>query len=204
MPEISKQSDIALVERGRYDRWWKNAVLYCLDVETYLDSDGDGVGDFKGLQNRLDYLDDLGIDCVWLMPFYPTTNLDDGYDVTDYYGVDPRLGDMGDFNHLLRAAEHHGIRVISDLVVNHTSKDHPWFQSARHGPDSRYHDYYVWQDEKPEDWETSLVFPGRQIENWTYDHKAKRYYLHHFYSHQPDLNPNNPEVRQEIKEIISF
>ncbi|HXV72559.1 MAG TPA: alpha-amylase family protein [Acidimicrobiia bacterium] len=204
MPENSKQSDIALVERGRYDRWWKNAVLYCLDVETYLDSDGDGVGDFNGLQNRLDYLDDLGIDCVWLMPFYPTTNLDDGYDVKDYYGVDPRLGDMGDFNHLLRAAEHHGIRVISDLVVNHTSKDHPWFQSARHGPDSRYHDYYVWQDEKPEDWETSLVFPGRQIENWTYDQKAKRYYLHHFYSHQPDLNPNNPEVRQEMKEIISF
>jgi trehalose synthase len=193
-----------MVERGRYDRWWKNAVIYCLDVETYLDSDGDGVGDFKGLQNRLDYLDDLGIDCVWLMPFYPTMNRDDGYDVTDYYGVDQRLGDMGDFNHLLRAAGHHGIRVISDLVVNHTSKDHPWFQSAREGPDSRYHDYYVWQNEKPDDWETSLVFPGKQIENWTYDQKAKRYYLHHFYSHQPDLNPNNPEVRQEMKEIISF
>lgn len=204
MPSKPANPRLSPAERGRYDRWWKNAVMYCLDVETYLDSDGDGVGDFTGLRNRLDYLDNLGVDCVWLMPFYPTANLDDGYDVTDYYGVDPRLGDLGDVASFLSAADHHGIRVISDLVVNHTSRDHPWFQAAREGPDSSYHDYYVWSDERPDDWETSLVFPGEQVENWTYDRKAKRYYLHHFYSHQPDLNPNNPDVREELKQILAY
>jgi len=200
----SKKAAIRSAERSRYDRWWKNAVVYCLDVETYLDSSGDGVGDFGGLLNRMDYLANLGIDCVWLMPFYPTANLDDGYDVTDYYGVDKRLGDQGDFDSFVRSARYYGIRVIADLVINHTSRDHPWFQDARTGPDARHHDYYVWQDERPDDWKTALVFPGEQIENWTYDRTAKSYYLHHFYSHQPDLNPNNPEVRQELAEIVSF
>lgn len=188
----------------QYDLWWKNAIMYCLDVETYLDSDGDGVGDFAGLQSRVPYLSDLGIDCIWLMPFYPSPNRDDGYDVSDYYGVDPRLGDLGDLTEFMRAARHHGLRLIADLVVNHTSTEHPWFQSAREGPDSPHHDYYVWQDERPDDWETSLVFPGKQIENWTYDRKAGRYYLHHFYEHQPDLNPNSPRVREEMKQILSF
>jgi trehalose synthase len=191
-------------ERSRYDRWWKNVVIYCLDVEMFLDSDGDGVGDFGGLLNRIDYLANLGIDCIWLMPFYPTANLDDGYDVTDYYGVDPRLGDQGDFDSFMHACRHYGIQVITDLVINHTSHDHPWFQEARKGPESRYHDYYVWQDERPDEWDTTIVFPGQQIENWTYDRKAKRYFLHHFYRHQPDLNPNNPDVRQELSEILSF
>ncbi|HEX6300887.1 MAG TPA: alpha-amylase family protein [Acidimicrobiia bacterium] len=199
-----EKAGIRSAERSRYDRWWKNAVVYCLDVETFLDSDGDGVGDFGGLLNCMDYLANLGVDCVWLMPFYPTANLDDGYDVTDYYGVDPRLGDQGDFDSFMRAAQYHGLRVIADLVINHTSRDHLWFQDARTGPDARHHDYYVWQDERPEDWKTALVFPGEQTENWTYDRKAKRYYLHHFYSHQPDLNPNNPDVKQELTEIISF
>jgi trehalose synthase len=199
-----ENAGIRSAERSRYDRWWKNAVIYCLDVETFLDSDGDGVGDFAGLLSRMDYLANLGIDCVWLMPFYPTSNLDDGYDVTDYYAVDPRLGDQGDFDSFLRAAHHYGIRVIADLVINHTSRDHPWFQDARTGRDARHHDYYVWQDERPDDWKTSLVFPGQQVDNWTYDRKAKRYYLHHFYHHQPDLNPNNPDVRQELGEIVSF
>jgi len=198
------QGQIRSAERSRYERWWKNMVVYCLDVETYLDSDGDGVGDFSGLLHRVDYLDDLGIDCVWLMPFYPTANLDDGYDVTDHYGVDPRLGDLGALDSFLRACRHHGIRVIADLVINHTSRDHHWFQKAREGADSPFHDYYVWQDDRPDDWDTSLVFPGKQIENWTYDPKAKRYYLHHFYDHQPDLNPNSFDVREEMKEILSF
>lgn len=201
---MSSTIQIRTAERSRYERWWKNAVVYCLDVETYLDTDGDGVGDFDGLLHRLDYLEDLGVDCLWLMPFYPTANLDDGYDVTDYHGVDPRLGDLGALDSFLRSARQRGFKVIADLVINHTSRDHPWFQRARHGPESRFHDYYVWQDERPEDWETSLVFPGKQFENWTYDRKAGRYYLHHFYHHQPDLNPNSPDVREEMKEILSF
>jgi trehalose synthase len=200
----SDQGQIRSAERSRYERWWKNRIVYCLDVETYLDSNGDGVGDFGGLLHRVDYLDDLGVDCVWLMPFYPTANLDDGYDVTDHYGVDPRLGDIGGLDSFLRACRQHGIRVIADLVINHTSSDHPWFQKAREGPESPFHDYYVWQDERPEDWKTELVFPGKQIENWTYDRKAKRYYLHHFYEHQPDLNPNSFDVREEMKEILSY
>jgi trehalose synthase len=204
VPSQSENDQITSVERSRYDRWWKNLVVYCLDVETYLDSDGDGVGDFAGLMKRMDYLANLGIDCLWLMPFYPAANLDDGYDVTDFYAVDPRLGHLGDFGSFLRGAHHQGIRVITDLVINHTSREHPWFQDAREGTGSKYHDYYVWQDERPEDWKTQLVFPGEQTENWTYDRKARRYYLHHFYDHQPDLNPNNPAVREEIKEIISF
>jgi trehalose synthase len=204
MPPDSDRGRIAAVERKRYDRWWKNLVVYCLDVETYLDADGDGIGDFAGLIKRMDYLANLGVDCLWLMPFYPTANLDDGYDITDFYGVDPRLGDFGDFGSFLRAAHHQGMRVVADLVINHTSRDHPWFQDARKGRDSRYHDYYVWRDEPPEDWKTELVFPGKQIENWTHDPEAGRYYLHHFYDHQPDLNPNNPAVREEIKEILSF
>jgi trehalose synthase len=191
-------------ERNRYERWWKNRIIYCLDVETYLDSNGDGVGDFGGLLHRVDYLDDLGVDCVWLMPFYPSANLDDGYDVTDHYGVDPRLGDLGAIDSFMRACDYHGIRVIADLVINHTSTDHPWFQKAREGSQSPFHDYYVWRDERPEDWKTSLVFPGKQVENWTYDRKAKRFYLHHFYDHQPDLNPNSFDVREEMKEILSF
>jgi trehalose synthase len=191
-------------ERKRYDPWWKNTVMYCLDVETYLDTDGDGIGDFAGLVRRVDYLANLGVDCVWLMPFYPSPNRDDGYDVEEYYGVDRRLGDLGDLTEFVRAAGERGMRVIADLVINHTSDQHRWFQSARKGPDSEYHDYYVWQDERPDDWKTALVFPGEQKENWTYDRKAGRYYLHHFYRHQPDLNPNNPTVRDEMKQIMSF
>ena len=192
------------MDKAVSDLWWKNAIVYCLDVETFADSDGDGIGDFRGLTDRLDHLADLGVTCIWLMPFYPSPNRDDGYDVTDYYGIDPRLGDFGDFTEFMRSAGNRGMRVIADLVVNHTSIDHPWFQRARNGPDDQYHDYYVWQDERPEDWETALVFPGEQIENWTYDRKAGRYYLHNFYRHQPDLNPNNPELRDEMRQVLSF
>jgi trehalose synthase len=191
-------------EHNKYDLWWKNSVIYCLDVETYLDSDGDGIGDFKGLSRCIDYLADLGVTCIWLMPFYPSPNRDDGYDVADYYGVESRLGDLGDLNQFMMACRERGIRVIADLVVNHTSDQHPWFQKSRSGPDSEYHNYYVWEDERPDDWETSLVFPGEQIENWTYDRKAGRYFLHHFYRHQPDLNPGEPRVREEMKQILSF
>src|SRR3954471_15014675 len=134
-----------LVETG--DQWWKNAVVYCLDVETYLDSDGDGVGDFAGLVTQIDYLAGLGVTCLWLMPFQPTPNRDDGYDVSDHYAVDPRLGTLGDFVELVRTAHDRGLRVIIDLVLNHTSDQHPWFLQARADPDGPRHGWYVWRDE---------------------------------------------------------
>jgi maltose alpha-D-glucosyltransferase / alpha-amylase len=183
--------------------WYKNAIIYALDVETFMDSDGDGVGDFQGLTQRLDYLSGLGVTCLWLLPFYPTPNRDDGYDVADYYGIDPRLGSLGDFVVFVREARQRGIHVLIDLVVNHTSTDHPWFQAARRDPDSRYRDYYIWVDEPPENERRGgLVFPGEQVSNWAYDEVAGAYYWHWFYDHQPDLNTGNPEVAEEIKKII--
>jgi maltose alpha-D-glucosyltransferase / alpha-amylase len=184
------------------DLWYKNAVIYCLDVETFMDGNGDGVGDFLGLTQRLNYLAGLGITCVWLMPFYPTPNKDNGYDVMDYYSVDPRLGNLGDFVEFTRQAEEQGIRVIVDLVVNHTSDQHPWFQAAIQDPDSKYRDYYLWSKEKPEDIEEGIVFPGRQATTWTYNDQAGAYYAHRFYNHQADLNITNPEVRTEIQKIM--
>jgi trehalose synthase len=189
---------------SQLDLWWKNAVIYCLDVETFLDSNGDGIGDFRGLTERVDYLAGIGITCIWLMPFFPSVNRDDGYDICDYYTVDPRLGDMGDFTEFIRTAQAHGIKVIADLVVNHTSSEHPWFQAARSDPSSPYRHFYIWRDEPPKDEEPSLVFPGEQTTNWTYDEQAKQFYFHHFYSHQPDLNPDEPAVRHEMTEIIGF
>jgi maltose alpha-D-glucosyltransferase/alpha-amylase len=184
--------------------WYKDAIIYCLDVETFQDADGDGVGDFAGLRRRLDHLVGLGVSCVWLLPFYPTPNRDNGYDVTDYYGVDPRLGTAGDFVEFMRAARERGLRVIVDLPVNHTSVEHPWFERARRDADSRYHDYYVWSDERPEDADEGVIFPGVQEETWTYDRVARQYYFHRFYAHQPDLNIANPEVREEIRRIMGF
>jgi maltose alpha-D-glucosyltransferase/alpha-amylase len=186
------------------DLWWKTAVIYCLDVQTYLDWDDDGCGDFPGLAQRLDHLADLGVTCLWLMPFYPTADRDDGYDITDFYTVDPKLGTLGDFVEMLRTAQDRGIRVIIDLVVNHTSRDHPWFQSARKGRDAAYHDYYVWQDNKPDNDPDDLVFPGEEHSNWEWDHEAQQWYFHRFYAEQPDLNTANPAVRDEIAKIAAF
>ncbi len=186
------------------DVWWKNAIIYCLDVETFQDSDGDGIGDFAGLTERLDYLAGLGVTCVWLMPFYPSPNRDDGYDITDYYTVDPRLGTMGDFVACMRTARDRGLRVIADLVVNHTSDQHPWFQAARSDPASPYRDYYVWSDEIPEDGPAGLVFPDKEDSNWEFDEQAGQFYLHRFYTHQPDLNIGNPKVRDEIAKIAGY
>lgn len=184
--------------------WYKHAVIYCLDVETFQDSTGDGIGDFPGLTGRLDYLAGLGVTCVWLMPFYPTPNRDNGYDVTDYFSVDPRLGDLGDFVDFLQAAEDRGIRVIIDLVINHTSIEHPWFQKSRQSPDSLYRDYYVWKQEKPDDADESVMFPGVQETCWTYDRQAKAYYFHRFYKHQAELNIANPAVRNQMRQVMAF
>ena len=186
------------------DLWWKNAVVYCLDVETFQDSDGDGIGDFRGLTERIDHLAGLGVSCLWLMPFFPTPDLDDGYDVTDYYGVDPRYGSLGDFVEFVRTARDRGLRVIADFLVNHTSDRHPWFEAARSDRRSPYRDYYVWADEPPKDGPTDLVFPGPEDSMWRYDEHAGQYYLHRFYHHQPDLNAANPRVRQEIAKAMGF
>ena len=186
------------------DVWWKNAVVYCLDVETFLDGDGDGRGDLTGLCERIDYLAGIGVSCLWLMPFYPSVQRDDGYDITDFYGVDPRLGTHGDLVDMIRTARDRGIRVIADLVPNHTSDRHPWFQAAREGPQNPYHDFYVWKDEKPAEKPGDVVFPDQESSNWTYDRKARRWYLHRFYSHQPDLNVANPAVRDEIAQVAGF
>jgi trehalose synthase len=186
------------------DLWWKDAVFYCLDVETFLDWDGDGCGDLLGLTERVDYLAGLGISCLWLMPFYPSPNRDDGYDITDYFTVEPRLGTLGDFTELVRTCRDRGIRVIADFVMNHTSDQHPWFQAARSSPDSPYRDFYVWRDERPAEKPGDVVFPDQENSNWAYDRQAKQYYLHKFYSHQPDLNLSNPEVRDELAQVMAF
>jgi trehalose synthase len=186
------------------DVWWKNAVIYCLDVETFLDTDGDGCGDLPGLCERLDYLSGLGVDCLWLMPFMPSCQRDDGYDVTDFYGVDERLGTHGDLVDVVRTARGSGMRVIADLVVNHTSDQHPWFRQARESRDSPFHDFYVWRDEKPEEKSVDVVFPDQEDSNWAFDEQVSRWYMHSFYSHQPDLNVANPEVRDEIAQVTGF
>ncbi|GIF24722.1 maltose alpha-D-glucosyltransferase/alpha-amylase [Actinoplanes tereljensis] len=186
------------------DRWYQKAVVYCLDIDTFADSNGDGVGDIRGLIGRLDYLARLGVTCLWLNPIHPTPGRDDGYDVEDFYNVDPRLGTLGDFAELLHAAGNLGIKVIIDLVVNHTSDQHPWFQSARSSPDSPYRDWYVWADSAPSDRHQGMVFPGEQGETWSFDRTAKLWYYHRFYKFQPDLNIKNPEVREEIKKICAF
>jgi maltose alpha-D-glucosyltransferase / alpha-amylase len=186
------------------DRWYKKAVVYCLDIDSFADSNGDGVGDIRGLMGRLDYLARLGVTCLWLNPIHPTPGRDDGYDVEDFYNVDPRLGTLGDFAELLHAASNLGIKVIIDLVVNHTSDQHPWFQSARSSPDSPFRDWYVWSESAPADRNQGMVFPGEQRETWSYDRTAKSWFYHRFYKFQPDLNIKNPEVRAEIKKICAF
>jgi maltose alpha-D-glucosyltransferase/alpha-amylase len=186
------------------DLWYKNGVFYCLSVGTYMDANGDGIGDFKGLLRRLDYLHGLGITAIWLMPFQPSPGKDDGYDIADYYGVDPRYGTLGDFVEFTHGCRQRGIRVIIDLVVNHTSDAHPWFRDARSSPDSEYRDWYVWADKKPANAGKGMVFPGVQKSTWTRDKEAGAWYFHRFYDFQPDLNTSNPRVQAEILKIMGF
>ena len=186
------------------DQWWKTAVIYCLDVETFLDWDDDGTGDIAGLVQRIDHLAELGVTCLWLMPFYPTPDRDDGYDITDFYGVDPRLGNHGDFVELVRTARDRGMRVIIDLVVNHTSDKHPWFRSARASRTSRYRDWYVWSDDPPKTKKSDITFPDQETSLWEWDERAGQHYLHRFYKHQPDLDVTNPAVRDEIAKVMGF
>ncbi|WP_113702287.1 alpha-amylase family protein [Nonomuraea lactucae] len=186
------------------DLWWKNAVVYCLDVETFKDGNDDGIGDFRGLTQEIDYLAGLGVTCLWLMPFYPSPGKDDGYDVTDFYSVDPRLGTLGDFVEFMRTAHDRGLRVIADLVVNHTSDQHPWFVEARSGKDSPLRDWYVWSDVPEPDDKSQIVFPDKEDSVWELDERTGQYFLHSFYRHQPDLNVANPAVRDEITRVLGF
>jgi maltose alpha-D-glucosyltransferase/alpha-amylase len=185
-------------------RWYREAVIYCADVDSYCDSDGDGWGDFQGMRSKLPHLARLGVTCLWLNPIHPTPHRDDGYDVSDYYGVDPRLGTLGDFVELVHEAGDHGIRIIIDLVVNHTSDQHPWFVSAKSSPDSPYRDWYVWSQEEPADRHQGMVFPGEQTETWSWCEEAGAWFYHRFYEFQPDLNWRNEQVRAEILRVMGF
>ncbi len=193
-----------MIDDPSAQRWYRNAVIYCVDVDSYDDANGDGSGDFRGLRMRLPHLARLGVTCLWLNPIHPTSHRDAGYDVSDYYGVDPRLGNLGEFVELVHEAADHGIRIVIDLVVNHTSDQHPWFVAAKADPDSPYRDFYVWSKEEPADRFQGLVFPGEQKETWSWCEQADAWYYHRFYEFQPDLNWRNPEVRAEILRVIGF
>jgi len=190
---------------GKNVLWYKSGVIYELHVRAFHDSTGDGTGDFPGLTLKLDYLRDLGVTAIWLLPFYPSPLKDDGYDIADYYGVHPRYGKLSDFKVFLREAHRRGLRVITELVLNHTSDQHPWFQRARRAkPGSRWRDYYVWSDTSEKYQGTRVIFKDTEISNWTWDPVADAYFWHRFYSHQPDLNFDNPVVEQEMFKIVDF
>ncbi|HEY0884931.1 MAG TPA: alpha-amylase family protein [Ramlibacter sp.] len=186
------------------DLWYKNAIIYSVQVESFLDANGDGIGDFEGLSRRLDYLAGLGVTCLWLMPFQQSPRRDHGYDISDYYQVDPRFGTLGDFVDFTHQAKQRGMRIMMDLVINHTSDQHPWFQQARRDPRSPYRDYYLWSDTKPKDAHLGVVFPGVQKTTWTRDPVAGKYYFHRFFEFQPDLNMANPAVLAEVRKIMGF
>jgi maltose alpha-D-glucosyltransferase / alpha-amylase len=185
------------------NEWYKNAIIYGLNVKSFKDSNSDGIGDFQGLISKLDYLDSMGINCLWLLPFYPSPKHDDGYDVSDYYGIDPDLGNFGDFVEFVHAAKARGINVLIDLVINHTSIEHPWFLDARKSRDSRYRDYYIWHDD-PDPNPEKIMFEGIEDSIWEYTEETGSYYLHRFFKQQADLNISNPEVRREIIKIMGF
>ena len=192
-----------MTDKATSDLWWKSAVIYCADVATWLDSDGDGIGDLAGLTRRLDYLWGLGISTLWMMPFYPSPLGDDGYDITDYYTVDSRFGTLGDFVEMIRTADNLGIRVLVDLVMSHTSNQHPWFRQARHDRGSRYRHYYRWSDIKQEE-PRDVAFPGEQKSTWTYDDLAGQWYMHRYYDFMPDLNITDPDVLDEMHKVLGF
>jgi maltose alpha-D-glucosyltransferase/alpha-amylase len=185
--------------------WYKDAIIYQLHVRSFADSDADGVGDFQGLTEKLDYLQDLGVTAIWLLPFYSSPLRDEGYDIADYTGIHSMYGNLQDFEAFLAAAKQRGLRVITELVINHTSDQHPWFQRARRSPPgSSLRDYYVWSDTTERYANTRIIFKDFEFSNWSWDPLAKAYYWHRFYAHQPDLNFDNPDVQQEVLKVASF
>jgi maltose alpha-D-glucosyltransferase/alpha-amylase len=202
---VRKAVRSARVVRAREPLWYKDAVIYELRVGAYQDSDDDGIGDFRGLTQRLDYLRELGVTALWLLPFYPSPLRDDGYDIADYEKLHPDCGTLEDFKVFLREAHRRGLRVITELVLNHTSDQHPWFQRARRAPaGSPWRDFYVWSTTPERYLEARVIFKDFEPSNWTWDPLAKAYYWHRFYSHQPDLNFDNPEVRREVLQVLDF
>lgn len=182
--------------------WYMNAYFYQIYPRSFYDANGDGYGDFKGIQAKLDYIQSLGIDCIWIMPIYPSPMKDDGYDISDFCAVDPHFGTLEDFRELIEAVHAHGMRIIMDLVLNHCSDQHPWFQSARKSKDSPYRDYFVWSDNDQKYAETRIIFTDTQKSNWTWDEDAGQYFWHRFYPEQPDLNYDNPAVRDVMKDVM--
>jgi maltose alpha-D-glucosyltransferase/alpha-amylase len=184
--------------------WYKDAVIYQVHVRAFYDSLGDGNGDFRGLAQKLDYLQDLGINAIWLMPFFPSPLRDDGYDISDYRSVHPTYGTLDDFKLFLDAAHQRGIRVIIEMVLNHTSDQHPWFQESRSSRDNPRRDWYVWSDSDTKYKGTRIIFVDTELSNWAWDPVSKQYYWHRFFNHQPDLNYDNPKVREEMWDIMRF
>ena len=183
--------------------WYHHAIIYSLDIKVFADSNGDGMGDMHGLISKLDYLRSIGINCLWLLPFYPSPKVDDGYDVKDYDNIDEAIGDFEDFDELIRELKLRGMRLIMDLVVNHTSIEHPWFLEAKSSRDSPYRDYYIWHDD-PDDESEKVIFDDAENSIWEYSEETGSYYLHRYYKEQADLNIANPKVREEILKIMKF
>jgi len=184
--------------------WYKDALIYELHVRAFNDSNGDGIGDFPGLLEKLGYLEDLGVTAIWLLPFYPSPLKDDGYDIADYTGVNPAYGTLQDFRNLLEQAHRRNLRVITELVINHTSDQHPWFQEARSSRDNPRRDWYVWSDTDDRYPGVRVIFKDTELSNWAWDPVSKSYYWHRFFSHQPDLNYDNPAVREEMWKVLKF
>jgi len=189
---------------NRDELWFKDAVLYEAPVKSFFDSSGDGTGDFRGMTDRLDYIRDLGVDCIWLLPMYPSPGQDDGYDIADFLSIQSDYGTVDDFKEFLDTAHSRGLRVVADLVMNHTSDQHAWFQEARNDPTSPKHDYYVWSDDPERYGDARIIFTDTEVSNWTYDQVAGKHYWHRFFSHQPDLNYDNPDVHREMFDIVRF
>jgi maltose alpha-D-glucosyltransferase/alpha-amylase len=185
--------------------WYKDALIYQTHIKAFHDANGDGVGDFEGLIQKLDYIQELGVSAIWLLPFYPSPLKDDGYDIADYRTINPAYGTMRDVKRLIHEAHRRGLKVITELVINHTSDQHPWFQRARRAkPGSKYRDYYVWSDTDQKYTDTRIIFLDTEKSNWTWDPEAKAYFWHRFYSHQPDLNFDNPRVMREVLSTLNY
>jgi maltose alpha-D-glucosyltransferase/alpha-amylase len=184
--------------------WFKTAVFYEIHTRAFFDANGDGSGDFRGLIEKLDYLQWLGVDCIWLLPFYKSPLRDGGYDISDFFTIQPDYGTVDDVRDFIEASHQRGIRVIADLVMNHTSADHPWFQEARSSPDNPKRDWYVWSDTVHKYEEARIIFTDTETSNWTWDDQAGAYFWHRFFSHQPDLNYDNPEVQEAMLEVLRF
>ena len=206
---IYSERSYALCEKGsgplkEEALWYKDAVIYQVHVRSFYDANGDGIGDFQGLEQKLEYLQELGITAIWLMPFFPSPLRDDGYDIADYRSVHPSYGNLDDFKEFLKSAHDHQIRVIIEMVMNHTSDQHPWFQQSRSSRDNPYRDWYVWNETDDRYKGTRIIFIDTEMSNWAWDPVSKAYYWHRFFSHQPDLNFDNPAVREEMWDIMKF